>query len=84
MYGPKNKIKRKDSNFTLAFMCVHKITKSDYKLRHVCPPVCLYGITHWTGFHLILDYNILKKICRNFQVSLQCDKNNETGDVRMM
>ena len=54
-----------------------KISKSDQKLRYVCPSVRMEQLGfHWTDFHEIWYYNIFRKSVQKIQVSLKSDNNN--------
>jgi hypothetical protein len=57
------------------FRRVHKISKSDYQLRHVLS-VCKGKLgCHWTDFHEILYSSIFRKSVQKIQVSLKSCKN---------
>ena len=61
----------------LVFRRVHKTSKSDCQLRHVCPSVHMEQLcSHWTVFHEMWYSNILRKSVEKIPVSLQSDKNN--------
>jgi len=58
------------------FRCVHKIAKSAYYLRPICPSVCMEQLEfHRADFHEIWYLSIFPKSVENVQVSLKSDMN---------
>jgi len=54
-----------------------KIAESDYKLRHVLPPVRTEQLgSHRTDFNEISYLSIFRKSVKKFQGALESDENN--------
>jgi hypothetical protein len=58
-------------------MCIQKIVKSDYYLRHVCLSVQMEQLgSHWADFYENLYLSIFQKSVQKIQVSLKSVKSN--------